>query len=269
MSEKKRLKKKISIIVVSYNTKKKFEKTISSIKSQSFQNYEIIVVDGKSSDGTIDIIKKKKKLFQKIIIEKDLGIYDAMNKGINISKSDWIFFLNSGDIFFNNNVLMKIQKYLKKKNDFIYGSVAVKSAKLSYIINAKNFNRNSLIIPFSHQGIFSSNKLLRKKNFDLSFKIAADFELFYYFLNKKKTFCKVNEIISFIEPLGISDRKRILAYSEYQRISLKYSNSNFIKLQFKFFFLKILITWLIKYVLPENVINSTKYQKYRLQLIKN
>ena len=91
---------KISIIVVSLNTKKLFLKTINSILKQKYKNFEIIVVDGKSSDGTQEIILKKKFLFSKYIIEKDKGIYHAMNKGIDLSNSEWTIFMNSGDIFF-------------------------------------------------------------------------------------------------------------------------------------------------------------------------
>ena len=101
-----------SIIVVSLNTKKKFLKTIKSIKKQRFRNYEVMIVDGKSIDGTINEIKKIKNKKIKYIIEKDKGIYDAMNKGVAKSLGDWIIFLNSGDIFYNCDVLKKIS--LKK-----------------------------------------------------------------------------------------------------------------------------------------------------------
>ena len=103
----------ISIIVVSLNTKKDFKKTIKSIINQKVNNYEIIVVDGNSKDGTLDYIKKYKKLFNKVIAESDRGIYYAMNKGIKVAKKDWIIFLNSGDLFANKNTLKKIINYTK------------------------------------------------------------------------------------------------------------------------------------------------------------
>ena len=100
----------LSIIVVSLNTKDKFEKTISSIKNQSLKNYELIVVDGKSSDGTIELIEKYKNIIDKKIIEIDTGIYDAMNKGINISSANGVF-LNSGDVFMTTLQLKNYQMY--------------------------------------------------------------------------------------------------------------------------------------------------------------
>ena len=92
-----------SIVVISLNTKSEFLKTIRTIKKQSYNKYEIIVIDGKSTDGTVEEIKKLGKNISKKIIEKDKGIYDAMNKGIRLAKGNWIIFLNSGDIFYNEN----------------------------------------------------------------------------------------------------------------------------------------------------------------------
>ena len=97
----------ISIVVVSLNTAKKFEKTIKSILNQSTNNFELIVVDGMSKDKTKYFLKKYNKFITKIISEKDKGIYDAMNKGIKNSSKKWIYFLNSGDIFCNKNILKK------------------------------------------------------------------------------------------------------------------------------------------------------------------
>ena len=110
----------ISIVIVSLNTKNDFELSLKSIIKQTYKNYEIIVVDGKSSDGTIDTILKYKKFFKKTIIEKDKGIYHAMNKGINFISSGWTIFLNSGDVFLNKNTLKKISYYLNKKKILMY-----------------------------------------------------------------------------------------------------------------------------------------------------
>ena len=110
------LKKMISIVVVSLNTAKKFEKTIKSILNQSTNNFELIVVDGMSKDKTKYFLKKYNKFITKIISEKDKGIYDAMNKGIKNSSKKLIYFLNSGDIFCNKNILKKILNILKKKD---------------------------------------------------------------------------------------------------------------------------------------------------------
>ena len=106
---------KFSIIVVSLNTKNDFVKTINSIYNQRYNNFEIILVDGNSNDGTILEINKLNKKIKKKIIEKDKGIYHAMNKGIKHITSDLTIFLNSGDIFNNRNILNKINLIFKKK----------------------------------------------------------------------------------------------------------------------------------------------------------
>ena len=98
-------RKKFSIIVVSLNTKTDFLKTLESIKKQIYRNYEIIVIDGNSTDGTKKEIIKRKKTISKFTIEKDRGIYHAMNKGIKMSSGKWIIFMNSGDLFYKKDTL--------------------------------------------------------------------------------------------------------------------------------------------------------------------
>ena len=131
-----------SIIVVSLNTKKKLLKTLKSIYAQKFyhKKYEIIVIDGSSTDGTFEEVLKKKNKIDKLIIEKDSGIYDAMNKGIKHSKGEWIIFLNSGDLFYKNNILKKIYELKLSKNDVIYGNTIVNNNNLKYLVNGKNFD---------------------------------------------------------------------------------------------------------------------------------
>ena len=93
-----------TIIIVSYNTKNEFIKTLNSVKRQTYKKYEVIIIDGYSNDGTIDLIKKIKDKRINFLIEKDNGIYDAMNKGIKKAKGEWTIFLNSGDVFKDINV---------------------------------------------------------------------------------------------------------------------------------------------------------------------
>ena len=109
-----------SIIVVTLNSRYEFIKTLDSIKKQSFQDYEIVIVDGKSEDGTVDIIKKLNDFNLKSISEKDEGIYDAMNKGIDNSTGEWIIFLNSGDIFYNKEILRNISKKQVENYDILF-----------------------------------------------------------------------------------------------------------------------------------------------------
>ena len=110
---------KFSIIVVSLNTKNKLENTLKSIIKQSLKSYEIVVIDGKSNDGTIKLLSKYKKNLKKILIKKDRGIYFAMNRGIKLASNDWLIFMNSGDTFYSIHTLKKIALNIKK-NKTIY-----------------------------------------------------------------------------------------------------------------------------------------------------
>ena len=104
----------ISIITITYNEEKYLEKTIQSVINQNYKNFEYIVIDGNSTDNTVNIIKKYKNNIDCYINEKDSGIYDAMNKGINKANGRWINFMNGGDTFANNSVLknLNIVNYL-------------------------------------------------------------------------------------------------------------------------------------------------------------
>ena len=142
---------KFSIVVVSLNTKKDFLKTIKSIKKQKFKNYEVIIVDGKSTDGTIELIKKINNKKYKYIIERDKGIYDAMNKGVKLSSAQWIIFLNSGDQFYNRDILKKISLIETKNHDVMFGDTVINNGYFDYKIKAKGFTDKTFLMPFCHQ----------------------------------------------------------------------------------------------------------------------
>ena len=120
----------ITIITVVKNSAPTIEKCIKSILDQNYDKIEYIIIDGKSNDGTIDILEKYKKKINKIVIDSDKGIWDAMNKGIEIAKGDIVGFLNADD-FYNPDALSLVNDYfINNKIDFLFGSV--KKYKLLY-----------------------------------------------------------------------------------------------------------------------------------------
>lgn len=171
---------KISIITVCFNAIDTIDKTIESVINQTYSDIEYIIIDGKSTDGTVDIINKYSYINNfKYISEKDKGIYDAMNKGINLVTGDYIYFLNSGDYFCNEYVIEKIVSEVKNdKVDIIYGNIfdvfsnykkhiSYKNIKLSPL----NFIRGTSI---GHQAIFANKKIFIDNQFDIKYRICAD-----------------------------------------------------------------------------------------------
>ena len=115
---------KLSIITVTYNAEQTLERTLKSVRSQSYSDIEHIVVDGKSTDNTISLIKKLEGDKMKWISEPDQGLYDAMNKGIKMATGDYLCFLNAGDTFFNENTVKLIMQS-NNTADIFYGETAI------------------------------------------------------------------------------------------------------------------------------------------------
>ena len=203
-----------SIIVVSLNTKVDFLKTLKSINKQTYKNYEILVVDGNSSDGTKKEIIKRKKTISKFVIEKDRGIYHAMNKGIKMSSGKWTIFMNSGDLFYKNNVLNNFLSENVKNCDIVYGDTLVSAKNLRYVVNSKSFEHKTLLMPFCHQSVFVKSNILKKRNFSLIYRFSSDFDFFYYCYLSRKKFQKIDYIISKVKSGGFADKNRQMVFNE-------------------------------------------------------
>lgn len=169
---------KFSIIIATYNSARSLPKTLESILSQTLNDYEVIVVDGGSKDGTQELIKKYEKDFNKQLrwaSEADDGIYDAMNKGIDVAKGEWLYFLGSDDILHDKEVLSTISDVTEEGGaDIIYGNVQwgdtgkIYDGKFSAL---KIMQRN-----ICHQAIFFRKNVFEKfGKFDTRYKTAADY----------------------------------------------------------------------------------------------
>jgi glycosyltransferase involved in cell wall biosynthesis len=212
---------KISIITVTLNSKKTILYTLNSIITQSYKNIEHIIVDGGSTDGTLELINKYNFKNRKIFRQTKSGIYNAMNLGILKSTGDFICILNSDDIFNSVNTIKEVVKEIKKNPDFnIYiGSVAYFNddsfEKINRYYSSQNFKIGHLyygIMP-PHPATFVRRKLYLDNNlYKENFKIAADFEFFLKnFLKKKKTFKKIKILVTRMKTGGISG-KDIFSY---------------------------------------------------------
>ena len=123
---------KISVITINYNNKEGLEKTIESVVNQSLQDFEYIVIDGNSTDGSQEILEKYTAKISHAVSEPDTGIYNAMNKGIKAATGEYILFLNSGDEFYATQSLEKAAEHLTGE-DIIYGNLDVHGESNSFI----------------------------------------------------------------------------------------------------------------------------------------
>ena len=203
----------LSVITVVKNDQKNIEKTIKSvIANKKSLNLEYIIIDGKSDDKTLSIIKKYKKKIDKIISEKDKGIYDAMNKGINLSNNDIIVFCNSGDFFYKNSLKKIINIFNRKDYDFIFGTV-VRNYTKSKIIKSK-YDPSRIYYNFDFATAHSTGFFLKKKiynkigKYNLKFKCSADYDLYFRLIRNgyKGSVSKKNDLIGNIASGGFSSK---------------------------------------------------------------
>ncbi len=174
---------KLSIISVTFNNAEGLEKTITSITEQTIQDFELIVVDGGSTDETKSVVNKYEGIIDVFVSEKDNGIYDAMNKGIAFARSEYCLFLNAGDCFFSKNVLEEVLPFLDKK-DVVYGdSFKVKPyyrRKITYPDKLSLLDFYRITPPLHHQASFIRKELFDVYgNYDLNLPVFADWEFFF------------------------------------------------------------------------------------------
>lgn len=179
---------KISVITVVRNGEKHIEDTIRSIVNQTYNNFEYIIIDGKSSDSTANIISLYESQITYWVSESDNGIYDAMNKGVRAATGDWLLFINADDFLFANDVLEKAAVLLANcKAKLAYGQVRrIYPGGDEQMVGAewdqlKWYCRN-IRMNISHQGTFHSSELFRNRLYDTSFRIAADYDLLLSYL---------------------------------------------------------------------------------------
>ena len=167
---------KLSIITVNLNNKTGLEKTVKSVCSQTFEEFEFIIIDGGSTDGSLDIIKRYEDNISCWVSEQDKGVYNAMNKGIKMAKGEYLQFLNSGDSLINSDVLNKVFKE-NKTEDIIYGNLMIgkKFLKSPPVLSFLVFFNDTI----NHQASFIKKALFEKYGlYREDLKIVSDWEFF-------------------------------------------------------------------------------------------
>ncbi len=183
---------KVSIVTITYNSEKTLKDTIESVVGQTYRDIEYIIVDGNSTDKTIEIVNSYGDKISKFISEKDNGIYDAMNKGLRLATGDIVGILNSDDVYFDKYVIENVVKRFEEKLvDSVYGDLYyVEENDLSKVVRywkSSDFKEGSFAKGWHppHPTFFVKREVYEKYGlFDLEMKVSADFELMLRFLEK-------------------------------------------------------------------------------------
>lgn len=197
----------ISVVTVVYNDEQLLEHTILSVINQTYDNVEFIIIDGGSTDGTIDIIRKYEHSIDYWVSEEDDGIYDAMNKGIDLATGEWIIFLNSGDTFLDEKVFSSVFKQNLDEFDIVFGKsmTTYDSLKSIRYSNFSSENKNFYLKKMpNHQAIFIKKNIYKKYKYNLEFKYLADTE-YLRRVFKNSSFYEYNGIISKFSLGGVSN----------------------------------------------------------------
>lgn len=234
----------VSIVTASLNSKKTISKTIESVKNQTYKNIEYIIIDGKSEDGTMDIVYEYQDSISKIISEKDGGIYDAFNKGLHLFKGDIIGFVNSDDVLMPNAIEILVDYYNRYKNkDFFFGSVKKHWAVLH------GYKPWKIFYTWGFYSSHSTGFYIKREPakilglYNTKYKYSADYDYFYRMIvshKMKGVGTKKNELFGIFSRGGFSSKVDFYQHlCECTQIRLDNGQNKFI----------VLLTFVLKFIM--------------------
>lgn len=238
---------KISIITVCYNAQDCIEDTIKSVLCQSYHNYQYIIIDGASSDNTMECVEKYKINFSQhgieyiVCSELDDGIFDAMNKGACMADGDWIIYMNAGDGFVDQDVLKNIINQPLDGYDVVYGDVILRDG-CYYRKRLANPLENLLFeMPFYHQCTMTKRSRLLETPFDTQYNYTSDYNFFLHLYLNDGQYLYINQYIAVYEQYGVSDTFD----SQKEFVNIQYKNGVIktigIKTKLHLFYMKYLL----------------------------
>ncbi len=193
----------LSIIIVTYNVESYIEECINKILDNDSNCYELIIIDGKSTDNTVQILQKYKNRISHLISEPDKGIYDAMNKGVKYASGRFLYFIGADDIFLME--IEKLKNILVDTSKIYYGNVIIRDSKIRY---DGIFDKTKIIKKnICHQSIFYPIQVFHEYKYETEYKTEADYVLnIRLFGNKNFTFKYINEDIAIYNDTGLSSQ---------------------------------------------------------------
>jgi len=253
----------ITVITVVRNGCQLLDKTINNVLNQTYGNIEYIIVDGASTDGTLEIIKRYDGRLAYWISEPDKGLYDAMNKGIDLALGDWINFMNAGDTFYALDTVQRVMQGNHEDADLVYGHCQmVYENGFSLIWKSLTTDRLWKGMICRHQSVFTRSAICKKIHFDLRYAISADFAFLYSCYNLKKRFFRLDLIVSSITLGGYSDINLVQAFQDNRRIVIRHENSIKVRIYYGYRILLFRVKTIIKWFLPAHLTDRIRMLKY-------
>lgn len=260
----------ISVITVVYNGASTLKKTIESVIKQNYLNIEYIIIDGGSTDNTVQIVEEYSHQINFWISEKDSGIYDAMNKGIRVAKGDWIYFLNADDEIYSPNTFSEIFNNSNINSyDIIYGDlICENSLGEKFLAAAEKLSSLKYRMAFGHSACFVKSSILKNNLFSRDYRIAADYDLFLkLYLKKEFKFHYVRKIVGMFNQGGISTTNTEVVQREH--INIIKSNvkrfSNYYVCKYKIGLFLVSIKKILKRILGKRTSGFLIHLKYKLK----
>jgi putative colanic acid biosynthesis glycosyltransferase len=228
--------KLFSVITITYNNIEQLKLTLESTFNQSFNEFEVIVIDGSSQKDTERYLSSINDIRLKFISEKDDGIYDAMNKGLSLATSEYLIFMNSGDYFYSNFVLEEISKVIKSaavKPQFLYGDAIEESFEgLSRFYKKSRSHKFLWYGMFTHhQSMIYKTAIIKSNNlkFNSNYSIAADYQFTLEFLKNSSTRKQVNYPLCIFKQGGASSSNWWYGMLEHRKIRKNILKFGFLK----------------------------------------
>lgn len=202
----------VTIITVCRNHAKQLERTIQSVESQTWQDKEYLVIDGASTDETMEVIQRHQASITRWVSEPDQGIYDAMNKGVRMAQGEWVIFMNAGDTFASDDTLREVFGS-PQDADVIYGDV-IKGGHVKKAEAPHNAHR----MFFCHQSAFVRTSCLRAFPFDTTHRMSADFKQIKQLYLSGKTFKQLDFPVANFDTQGVSNTSRSMGLYDNIRV---------------------------------------------------
>ena len=214
----------ISVIIPVFNAKRTLANALQSVWEQTFPAYEVLVIDGGSTDGSIEIIQANQSRITHWLSEPDRGVYDAINKGIRKATGEWIYVLGSDDVLASNDVFESVADHLNSSVSLVFGSVQNVNIRQSMVPEMHLSSMGPMIYlknTLHQQSAFYRKTLFTNEAFDASMRVLADYDFHLQLYKQKTPFTKLDVVVAACDASGLSKQFKWSLYREEFRLKSK------------------------------------------------